>query len=252
MNVLTALSLWAALAQAKSEGDDRKYPPEGFVALFNGKDLSGWKVPARNNGAWKVVDGVIDCDGVCREEGEDRHVWTEKSYGDFVLLLDWRFKTDPNPGKIKVPVAGPGELFRGYGEGYHKYAEVEADDSGVLLRGSLNNQCNIWNWPVGSGELLYDLRRKEGIAREVIEAATPKKRADKPFGEWNRFEITLRGKQCWVKLNGEEVITNALLPAADARGPVGLQHHNWFDKDGKSHWTPTYIQFKNLYIKELP
>jgi hypothetical protein len=34
--------------------------PQGFVSLFNGKDLTGWKIPKGDNGHWKVVDGVID------------------------------------------------------------------------------------------------------------------------------------------------------------------------------------------------
>jgi hypothetical protein len=42
-------------------------PPEGFVSLFNGKDLGGWKVPEGDNGHWKVVDGRIDCDIFVKE-----------------------------------------------------------------------------------------------------------------------------------------------------------------------------------------
>src|SRR5262249_2266204 len=37
-------------------------PPAGFASLFNGKDLSGWKVPEGDGGHWKVIDGVIDYD----------------------------------------------------------------------------------------------------------------------------------------------------------------------------------------------
>ena len=36
--------------------------PDGFVSLFNGKDLSGWKIPEGDNGHWKVLNGVIDYD----------------------------------------------------------------------------------------------------------------------------------------------------------------------------------------------
>jgi hypothetical protein len=35
-------------------------PPAGFVSIFNGKDLTGWKIPVGDNGHWKVVDSVID------------------------------------------------------------------------------------------------------------------------------------------------------------------------------------------------
>src|SRR3954468_16591058 len=79
--------------------------PDGFTPLFNGKDLSGWKVPEGDNGHWKVADGVIDYDA--RSEGKgDKCLWSEKSYGDFVFRCDWRLK--PEPGfKHGVPVILP-------------------------------------------------------------------------------------------------------------------------------------------------
>src|SRR3989442_12208298 len=69
-------------------------PPEGFSPLFNGKDLSGWKVPPGDNGHWKVVDGVIDYDAQSEGKG-DKCLWTEKSYRDFVLRIDWKLKKEP-------------------------------------------------------------------------------------------------------------------------------------------------------------
>src|SRR5439155_16655358 len=76
--------------------------PKGFTSLFNGKDLSGWKVPAGDNDHWKVVNGVIDYDAKSEAKG-DKNLWTEKSYKDFVLRIDWRIK--PEPGfKNKVPI----------------------------------------------------------------------------------------------------------------------------------------------------
>jgi len=79
--------------------------PEGVplgVSLFNGRDLSGWKVPPGDNGHWKVIDNVIDYDAES-EAGGDKHLWTERSYGDFVLRLEWRLKSTPyiNPN---VPI----------------------------------------------------------------------------------------------------------------------------------------------------
>src|SRR3954467_1642930 len=69
-------------------------PPAGFVALFNGKDLAGWKVPEGDGGHWKVVDGVIDYDALSEAKG-DKSLWTEEEYGDFVLQVDWRIKEAP-------------------------------------------------------------------------------------------------------------------------------------------------------------
>ena len=65
-----------------------------FVSLFNGKDLTGWKIPAGDNGHWKVVNGVIDYDAASEANG-DKSLWSEKSYGDFILRVDWRIKETP-------------------------------------------------------------------------------------------------------------------------------------------------------------
>ena len=76
---------WPALAcLAEFSADDSL---QGFTSLFNGKDLSGWKVPEGDNGHWKVVDGVIDCDARSEAKG-DKSLWSEKSYRDFVLRID--------------------------------------------------------------------------------------------------------------------------------------------------------------------
>src|SRR5918995_1430572 len=65
-----------------------------FVSLFNGRDFTGWKVPAGDNGHWRVVDGVIDYDAESEASG-DKDLWTEREFGDFVLKLDWRIKSTP-------------------------------------------------------------------------------------------------------------------------------------------------------------
>ena len=56
-------------------------PPPGFVALFNGRDLSGWKVPAGDNGHWKVIDGAIDCDAQSESKIADKSLWSEREFG---------------------------------------------------------------------------------------------------------------------------------------------------------------------------
>ena len=59
--------------------------PEGFVSIFNGKDLTGWKIPEGDGGHWKVVDGVIDYDAGSQAQGQeplDREVFQELSVED--------------------------------------------------------------------------------------------------------------------------------------------------------------------------
>jgi hypothetical protein len=227
-----------------------KAPPEGFRSLFNGKDLTSWKVPSGDNDHWKVKDGVIDYDARSESKGKDKSLWSEKSFKDFVLRIDWRLK--PEPGyRWKVPVIGPdGEEKKG-ADGKPEMVEVEDADSGILLRGSGRSQVNIWMWPIGSGEV-YGYRTNKKLPAEVRAAVTPKKRADKPRGEWNTFEITMKGDRLWVKLNGEEVIHDAQLPGAPGEGPIGLQHHGgWDAKVGRWTGPPSLVQFRNIFIKEL-
>jgi hypothetical protein len=106
-------------------------------------------------------------------------------------------------------------------------------------------------WPIGSGEV-YGYRTDKNQPPEVRAAVTPKKKADKPRGEWNKFEIKLVGDRLWVKLNDEEVIENAQLPGIPEEGPIALQHHGTWDEANKS-WkgSPSLVQFRNLAIKEL-
>jgi hypothetical protein len=228
---------------------DDKAAPEGFESLFNGKDLSGWKVPPGDNGHWKVKDGVIDYDARSEAKGE-KSLFTDKSFKDFVLRLDWRLKTDPGYMN-KVPVILPDGSHKKDKEGKEIKLDIEDVDSGVYLRGSSKAQVNIWMWPVGSGEV-YGYRMDRKMPAAVRAAVTPMKKCDKPRGEWNTFEITMKGDRLWVKLNGEEVIRNAELPGVPKEGPLALQHHgSWNKAAGKWSGPPSLVQFRNVYIKEL-
>jgi hypothetical protein len=200
-------------------------PPPGFVPLFNGKDLSGWKgllKPPMDNPArraklspdesakaqkeaddnmrahWKVEDGTLVFDG------KGRSLCTAKDYRDIEMYVDWKI------------------LPRG--------------DSGIYLRGS--PQVQIWDRPVGSGGL-YNNEKKEN-------PHDPLKVADKPVGEWNTFRIKMVGEKVWVWLNGELVVDNVTMENYWERSkpiyPVGqieLQEHG------------DTLYFKNLYIKEI-
>jgi hypothetical protein len=84
----------------------------------------------------------------------------------------------------------------------------------------------------------------------VRAGVTPKMRADRPVGEWNTFEITLKGDRLTVVLNGKTVIANAQLPGVPEKGPLALQHHGGF-KDGKYNPASSLVQFRNVSIREL-
>ncbi len=99
-------------------------------------------------------------------------LWSEKSYGDFVLMADWRWVGD-SQGMKERPIIG--DDGRNTGE----TVEVEERDSGIYLRGSSKSQVNIWEWPAGSGEV-WGYRTDESMSDEVRAASTPRSRADAP------------------------------------------------------------------------
>lgn len=221
---------------------------QGFLPLFNGRDLSGWKVPVGDNGHWRVVDGVIDYDAES-EAKDEKSLWTEREFGNFVFKADWRIKSTPyvNPS---VPIIRWDGTHKKDGDGKDIRIPVPDSDSGILLRGSSKSQVNIWAWPIGSGEV-YGYRTDSKMPPAVRAGVTPSKNADRDIGAWNTFEITMRGDRLTVVLNGETVITNAQLPDVPARGPIALQHHG-AKKDGKWVSPPALVQFRNISVRELP
>lgn len=235
--------LLAALALSAARADD------GFTSLFNGRDLSGWIVPEGDNGHWKVVDGVIDYDACSEAPGRDKNLWTEKEYKDFTLRVDWRLKQ--TTGLYDMPVVLPDGSHKRDAEGREIKIPTPNADSGIYLRGSSKAQLNIWCWPIGSGEV-YGYRMDKTMPPDVRAGVTPKVRADKPVGEWNRFEITLKGERLTVVLNGQTVIDNARLPGLPERGRIALQHHGGKNpKTGELSPASSLIQFRNLAIREL-
>src|SRR4030095_11863969 len=241
--VLVTCMITSSFAQS---GNDKKIP-EGFTSLFNGKDLTNWKIPEGDNGHWKILDGVIDYDAES-ESKSDKSLWSQKKYKDFILYVDWRIKETPwkNPS---VPLILPSGLHKTDEKGKPITMVVPDSDSGILLRGVGKCQANIWNWPIGSGEV-YGYRMDTTMSPEVRRGVTPKVNADKNIGEWNTFRITMKGNRLTVELNGIVVIENALLPELPEEGSIGLQHHG-NKKDGQWVSPPSLVQFRNIFIKEL-
>jgi hypothetical protein len=208
---------------------------QGFRCLYNGLDLRGFKQTEGHEGHWQAKNWILDYDG--KSQAEDKNLWTEEQFGDFILIVDWRL-----PGKPKlqnVPIVLPDGSEAAEADGKQlTVAVMNAGDSGIYLRGSSKSQVNIWNWPVGSGEI-WGYRTDKNMSPEVRRDATPILNADNPVGEWNRFEITAIGDKVTVVLNGKTVIREAKLPGMPERGSIALQHHG--DR----------VQFANIYIKEL-
>jgi hypothetical protein len=235
------------LPSTHPQPDEIANEAEGFEPLFTGVDLRGWKVPEGDNGHWQVVNQVIDYDARS-ESPKDKNLWSEREFGDFQLIVDWRIKETPyvNPRACNVLPDGSEELGP---DGKPKPYPVPDSDSGVFLRGMGKYQVNIWCWPVGSGEM-YGVRRDPSMPAEVRAGVTPRVNADKPVGQWNRFDITVRGSTVRVLLNGEPVLPGVTIPGLPERGPIALQHHG-SQKDGQWTSPPSLVQFRNVFVREL-
>ena len=219
-------------------------PAEGFVPLFNGKDLSGWTVRQQDNRDWQVVDEVIDCDP--HPGPGDRNLWTTDLYRDFELIVDWRIKESLYVNRSGRVIQAGGS-YKLDGSGHPIAIPVPNTDSGIFLRGEHKSQVNIWCWPIGSGEV-WGYRTDPALSPLQHSAVTPRFRADRPIGEWNTFHIILKNDRLSVSLNGKQVIENAQLPGIPAEGPIALQQHG-DRQDGE--WGASFVQFRNIWLKKL-
>ncbi|MEO7600362.1 MAG: DUF1080 domain-containing protein [Opitutus sp.] len=207
-------------------------PPTGFTALYNGRDLSGWRggdtydhrkwlaLPAAER-AKTEEEWTTDMKKHWRAEGDElvndgagKYATTIKDYGDIELLVDYK----------TVPLA----------------------DSGIYLRGC--PQVQIWDTTEkkkfeigadkGSGALWNNSPGAPG--------KDPLVKADKAFGEWNHFRIVMVGARVSVWLNEKLVVDHALLEnyydramPIPAHGPIQLQTH-----DGEIRW-------RNVFVREI-
>lgn len=202
----------------------------GFKPLL-GDDLDKWNYQSDGEDNWFITNGILKHTG---KKGKTNDLWTKEKYKDFTMAFDWRWSAKgemkPQPivladGSVKLNADGKPELV-----------EVEELDSGIYLRGNTKSQVNLWNWTVGSGEV-YGYRTDPNQSAEVKAAVTPKRKKDRPLGEWNRMLIKVSGKLLTVSLNGEVVIENAELNEMPEEGPIGLQHH------GQA------IDFANIWVR---
>ncbi len=210
---------------------DGNLAAQGFTSLFDGKTLSSWVQDEKHKGHWIPKDGWI-----LHYDGKSGDLWTEKVYKDFTLVCDWRWVA--SSGKRNQPVLLPNGLTKTDAGKKPMTVEIDEYDSGIFLRGAARTQINLWNWPIGSGEV-YGIRTDGKQPLPIRAALTPRVPADNKVGEWNRFVITVKGDRLTVVLNGKVVLHEALLPGVNPEGKLALQHHG------------NPLEFANLYIKEL-
>ena len=238
----------AELPSTDPTAEETAKATDGFVPLFNGIDLSGWRIPEDDGGHWRVVNEVIDYDAMSEAAG-DKSLWSLDEYKDFQLVVDWRIKEAPfqNPNVYRILSDGSEAVGA---DGAPAPMTLPDADSGIYLRGDSKYQVNIWCWPVGSGEM-YGVRRDASLPEATRAAVTPITKADRAVGQWNRFEITVRGDTVRVLLNEKEVIPRAAIPGLPRSGPIALQHHG-SQADGEWTSPPSLVQFRNIFLREIP
>ncbi len=247
MSSLVIAIMTTGAVAATALGNDTS-EQEGWVSLFNGENLDGWRVSEAAAQSWSVIDGVIDCDPRTTISGE-RDIWSEDTFGDFILYAEWRLTGTPTVETWPL-IAPDGGHVRD-DTGAVVTATFPNADSGIYLRGMSKAQVNIWNWPIGSGEV-WGYRTDENMPPEVRAGVTPSVRADNEPGEWNTYVVTMIGDRLSVLLNGQVVINGAQLPGVADEGPIGLQYHGGFNHEtGEYGPASSLVQFRNLFVKAL-
>jgi hypothetical protein len=223
------------LPGSNPSGDEVAKKDVGFRSLYNGLDLRGWKKEKGHEGHWQAKNWVLDYDG--SSVAGDKNLWTQEEFENFTLIVDWKLPPEDGTEQVFVILPDGSQAVDSDGKGLTASVPA-AGDSGIYLRGSSKSQVNIWNLPIGSGEI-YGYRTDNNMPPEVRKAATPLVKADNPIGQWNRFEITVINEYVTVFLNDKLVVCRAQLQGMPKRGPIALQHHG------------DPVQFANIYIKEL-
>lgn len=222
-----AAAVCGVLAGAAAAADrPANTPPDGFTALFNGKDLSGWKglvgdpksraamKPEELAEAQKKADADIAKhwhveNGEIVNDGQGPHLCTVKPYGDFELWVDWKI--------------APG------------------GDSGIYLRGT--PQVQIWDPVAGIDQAKVG---SGGLYNNQKHPSKPPVVADKPAGEWNTFHIRMVGELVTVKLNDQLVVDNVPMENYwDRARPIYPSEQIELQTHGG------LLKFRNVYIREI-
>ncbi len=233
---VTMLSAWGILSCCYPAAAEHNVPPEGFVALFNGKDLDGWwgaktedpreymalppeelaekKAASMENVRqhWRAEDGELINDG------SGLYLTTDKFYGDFELLISYKM----------MPRVDSGIYLRGVPQ-----VQIwDATDETKFRHGADKGSGGLWNNPAGAP------------------GKDPLVKADYPIGEWDSMRIVMTGERVSVWLNDQLVVDHARLhnfydrrlPENERRplprvGPLQLQTHG-----GEIRWRDVFLR----------
>jgi len=203
-------------------------PPEGFTALFNGRDFTGWHTPPLVRKHWSIEDGVLKSHGLLEQWGAD--LATKKHYRDFVLMLDFRMPTISDSGINfrrlipEIPGFGDQEQFN------------------LRSKGGM-----------GHLESYYFLPKETAKKMGLKEEEKPHVRhIDPEIGVWHTVKLTIRGRTFSSEYDGEVLLDRFeyhdwmmnMEPA-----PIRLQKHIVVHGQNLGAENPCPIEYRNIFIK---
>lgn len=202
MNTKPCFLIFSALFAACSFSTAVAEIPSAKVALFNGKDISGWVSHLKNGAAadqtWSVKDGLLICTG-----SPGGFLRTEKSYEQYKFTVEWRFTKPGNTGVV-VHMTPPDAVW----------------PKSIECQGMNKNQGDFYLWSGATAENTTPLTDKAGkiFGYRIGRAGAD---AEKPAGEWNTFSVICDKNAVTILVNDKEV--NKLTGANLTSGFIGLQ-----------------------------
>ena len=212
MKSTLAASLFVAAAFAAGLAEP------GFLPLFNGKNLDGWRLMGGVGPGYVIEDDKI----VCPSDGGG-NLFTEKEYANFVLRLEFKLSEGGNNG---IGLHAPYQ-----GDAAYQGMEIQVLDDPAPI---------------------YESIRPAQHCGSIYDVFAAKQGALKPTGEWNAYEITANGRRISVRLNGVLVVDADLDTVTDqaimkrhpglarTTGHIGFLGHN------------SHVEFRNIRLRELP
>ncbi len=186
------------------------------VALFDGKDLAGFVqfLPDHADPAktWSVKDGVIRCTGT-----PAGYLRTEKTFKNYFLVVEWRWPEKPGNSGVLLHMQREDKVWP-----YSIESQLEHGNAGDF-------------WFIDGAELKIDEARRNPDVKRNIKHITD---AEKPAGEWNRYEITSIDGNVVLVVNGELVNYG--------RGAVPDEGHILLQSEGAP------IEFRTVEITPFP
>jgi hypothetical protein len=231
----SAIAVFAlgALASAQSS-PEAAITPGTTLALFNGKDLSGWEadIPAKDKDSG-VRDAFVVRDGVLVSLGEPRgHLITKDAYRDYRLEVEYRFPGEAGNCGVLVHASRPRALYAMFPQSIEVQMQSGHAGDFWVIQEDIQVEDMETRRPRKEGQ---QWGGREGDARRILNLTDG---SEKPLGEWNTMVVEARGRTVKVWVNGD--LVNDGFGATTDRGRLALQAEG------------AEVEFRRIDIGPLP